>query len=266
MERFIDNRYHDVIRNDYPGLVQRIRTAADKTGIAVLENFIHPDFLAELRASVDQLTPLSYQSGKRKPLRGSDLNDSGFSEVAFSDFMVQLANDILAGSNVHLEASDIHAVVGILVGDEGQDAVKEWHFDATYLTCAMPIVMPPPGERDGKFRIWPNVRKFSQSRWRNRLYWNLAKIGLLRRLVKSYTVNFVPGNLYFFYGFRSYHGTEELDTRALRANCLINFGGPFFDLEKGKTIEYGKQGARGQLSTATPAPNEVQSPVLTPRR
>jgi hypothetical protein len=241
MQRFINDCYHEEIQNDYAGLVRRIRTALDSTGLAVLDNFIHPDFLAELRSSVDRLTPLSYAGGKRKPLVGADLKNTGFYEITLSDFAVQLANDILKPFNVSVEAADIHSVLGILVGEQGQDSVRGWHFDATYLTMAMPVVMPPPsGDRDGKFRIWPNVRPFSQSPWRNRLYWNLAKIALLRRLVKSFTINFVPGSLYFFYGFRSYHGTEDLDPNQLRANCLINFGGPLFDLQKGKAIKYGK--------------------------
>jgi hypothetical protein len=240
-QRFINDCYHEEIRNDYAGLVRRIRSQIDETGVGVLENFIHQDFLSTLRAAVDQFTPISYASGKRKPLIAEDLKDSVFYEVAFSDFVIQLANDILAPFNIHVEAADIHPVLGILVGEQGQDAVKGWHFDATYLTMAMPIVMPAPsGGGDGKFRIWPNVRRFSQRAWENRLYWNLAKIGLLRRMVKSFTINFVPGNLYFFYGFRSYHGTEELDTKRLRANCLINFGGPFFDLQKGKIVRYTK--------------------------
>jgi len=244
MERFINNSYHDVICNHYAGFVRGLRHTLDETGLAVLENFIHPDFLAELRASVDQLTPLCYQGGKRKPLIGVELQNTGFWEVAFSDFVIQLANDILAAFNVRIEPSDIHPAMNILIGENGQDAVKGWHFDATYLTMAMPVIMPSAGAGDGKFRIWPNVRRFSQSAWQNRMYWNLAKIDLLRRLVKNHAINFVPGNLYFFYGFRSYHGTEDLDTRQLRANCLVNFGGPLFDLEKGKIVRYTRQGAR----------------------
>jgi len=241
LPRFINDCYHEEIRNDYAGLVRRLRTGLDNTGLAVLENFIHPEFLAELRSSVDQLRPLSYASGKRKPLVGSELQNTGFWEVTFSDFVIQLANDVLEPFHIRLEASDIHSVLGILIGENGQDTVRGWHFDATYLTMAMPIVMPPPtGDRDGKFIIWPNIRQFSQSAWRNRLYSNLARVGFLRRLVKKLAVNFVPGSLYFFYGFRSYHGTDELDPKQLRANCLINFGGPFFDLQKGKVVRYAK--------------------------
>jgi|HubBroStandDraft_2_1064218.scaffolds.fasta_scaffold335747_1 hypothetical protein len=241
MQRFINDRYHEVIKNDYAGLVKRVRTSIDETGLAVVEDFIHPDFLTELRANVTELTPLCYQGGKRKYLIGGDLEKTAAWEVAFSDFTIQLANDILSPFHVHLEASDIHPVMNILVGEKGQDSVRGWHFDATYLTMAMPVVMPEPtGDRDGKFRIWPNVRPFSQSKLSDRFYSNVARVQLFQRFVNHLSINFVPGNLYFFYGFRSYHGTEDLDASKLRANCLINFGGPLFDLQKGKQIQYTK--------------------------
>lgn len=239
MERFINDTYQSVIQNDYAGFVEGIRGKMDKTGMAVLENFLHPDFLAELRANVEQLTPSCYQNGKRKYLVGGDLENTGFWEIAFSDFALKLSNDILRSFNVQVESRDIHPAMNILIGENGQDTVKAWHFDATYLTIAMPVVMPPPnGGADGKFRIWPNVRQFSQSRWQHALYCKFAKTPVFQRFVRNQAINFIPGNLYFFYGFRSYHGTDDLDSKQLRANCLINFGGPFFDLEKGKFIKY----------------------------
>ena len=239
MERFINNKYQWVIQDDYAGFVGRIRREIDEKGMSVLESFLDPAFLAELQTSVDELTPACYQNGQRKYLVGSDLQNTGFWEVTFSDFILKLANDILQAFHVQLESTDIHPVMNILTGDQGQGPVGAWHFDATYLTIAMPVVMPPPGgERDGKFRIWPNVRPFSQSKLQHKLYCNLAKTGAFQKMARNYAVNFVPGSLYFFYGFRSYHGTDELDPWQLRANCLMNFGGPFFDLQKGKIIKY----------------------------
>ena len=239
MERFINDSYESVIQNDYAGFVDRLRGEMDKSGMAVLENFLSPNFLAELRTNVEQLTPICYQNGKRKYLIGADLQNTGFWEVAFSDFALKLSNDILKRFNVQLESADIHPAVNILLGEQGQDTVHGWHFDATYLTIAMPVVMPPPSSgRDGKFRIWPNVRQFSQSKWQHKLYSNVAETHLFQRMAKNYAINFVPGNLYFFYGFRSFHGTDDLDGQQLRANCLINFGGPFFDLQKGKVVKY----------------------------
>ena len=172
-------------------------------------------------------------------MAGADLKDTEFWEVAFSDFVVKIANDILNTFNIQIDPVDIHPAMNILIGDHGQDTVHAWHFDATYLTIAMPVVMPTPtGERDGKFRIWPNVRPFSQSKLQNKIYSNVVKTSLFQKMAHSYAINFVPGSLYFFYGFRSYHGTDDLDSRQMRANCLINFGGPFFDLQRGKVVKY----------------------------
>ena len=65
MERFISDTYKSVVEKDYAGFVDRIRAEMDETGMSVVEDFLHPDFLAELRTSVDELTPICYQNGKR---------------------------------------------------------------------------------------------------------------------------------------------------------------------------------------------------------
>jgi len=240
-ERFVSDRYRDEIQSGYEGLVQRLRNALDDRGLAILEGFIHPDFLGELRSTVERLTPWCYEGGRRRAAVGTDLEHTAFHEITFSDFIIRLANDILAPFHVQVDPADVHPVVNVLVGKQGQQYVNSYHFDATYLTIAMPVVMPPPSaDRDGKFRYWPNVRPFSQSAWQNRLYWKFFNVDFLRNMVRSESVNFVPGDLYFFYGFRSFHGTADLDPEQLRANCLMNFGGPFFDLEKGKILRYPK--------------------------
>lgn len=54
-----------------------------------------------------------------------------------------MVNDILEQFNVHVEPDEIHPVLNILAGEKGQDSLKGWHFDGTYLTIPMPIAMPP---------------------------------------------------------------------------------------------------------------------------
>ena len=49
MQRFINESYRDQIQNNYQGLVQKVRTTIDKTGLAVLEDFIPSRFFGELR-------------------------------------------------------------------------------------------------------------------------------------------------------------------------------------------------------------------------
>src|SRR5271155_1574755 len=118
MQRFISDKYRQEILSDYPGFVRRIRGKLDETGLAVLDDFIDPSFLGELRTNVDQLTPVCYANGKRKHLVGHDLDNTGFMEITYSDFLVKLANDILAPFNVQIEATDIHPVINILIGEQ----------------------------------------------------------------------------------------------------------------------------------------------------
>src|ERR1700730_7698495 len=81
IDRFIDESYREKIWNDYAGFVSSIRKSMDDTGIAIVENFIHPDFLAELRCAVDRFTPICCEGEKRKSLIGGDLRDTGFYEI-----------------------------------------------------------------------------------------------------------------------------------------------------------------------------------------
>ena len=237
-ERFIAAAYRRRIEADYPGLVRELKDGLDG-GLAVLENFIAPAFLTELQASITPLAIECYGGGERRPLIGGDLRGTLFHEVTYAAFLRRLVNDLLADFQVHLEREDSYPVLNILAGVQGQRAVHDWHFDATYLTIAMPVIVPPPETpRGGKLRIWPNVRRFSQNLTLNRIYWNAAKWPIMRRAVRNFAVHLVPGNLYLFYGFRCYHGIEELDPDQLRAVCLMNFGGPLFDREKGKRLSY----------------------------
>jgi hypothetical protein len=239
-ERFIAKEYLRRALADYCGFVREVKLMLEGDGLATLDSFLDPAFLSQLQASIAPLTARCYAGGKRRPLIGGDLEGTLFYEVTFSRFILQLANDLLSGFDVHLEPQDAHPVLNILTGAEGQDQVKDWHFDATYLTIVMPVIVPSPAAgQDGKFRIWPNVRQFSQNKMLDRVYRNLARLNIVRRAVRNFAVNLIPGNLYFFYGFRCYHGVGELDPNQLRAVCLMNYGGPLFDRLKGKWIRTG---------------------------
>jgi hypothetical protein len=239
MSRFLSSSARELIERDYDGLVRAIKRDMDDKGLAVAQDFISPEFLAEMRSCADRLTPVCYEGGKRKPLIGAELDGTVFAEVAFSEFLLRLTNDLLAGFGVRLGRQDVYPAMNILLGPHGQALVKGWHFDATYLTVAVPVTMPPAAVPDsGQFRIWPNVRRFSQNKLFHRLYSNLMRLAVVRRLVKSYVINFIPGNLYFFYGFRSYHGTDLLDPDHKRVNCLINCGGPMYDRGNGRAHRY----------------------------
>jgi hypothetical protein len=48
-------------------------------------------------------------------------------------------------------------------------------------------------------------------------------------LLKPLKVKLVPGNVYFFWGYRSLHANEPCDPHLLRCTALYHFGNPHAD-------------------------------------
>jgi hypothetical protein len=83
--------------------------------------------------------------------------------------------------------------------------------------------------------MFANARKVRSS-----YFWNVAdKIVLLNpvaqwvlhkaaksRLLKPTRIPMVPGNAYFFWGYRSIHTNEPTDADKVRATALFHYGNP----------------------------------------
>ena len=98
--------------------------------------------------------------------------------------------------------------------------------------------MIPTEGLNGKLVMAPNVRPIRSSY----LFNLIDKIILdnpvtqmfLRRayrlgLLKLKQIPMVPGNLYFFWGYRSVHANEACDPDKIRATALFHFGDPHAD-------------------------------------
>jgi hypothetical protein len=222
------------MENDFDGFMRSVSRSLDTDGIAAIEGFFKPDALEQMKTYA--LGKLDFcTKGKRTPLVGDDLKGTIFFDMAKSQLLVRISNALIQKFAYSVSAEDIYPVVNILHGPATQDGVHAFHFDASFLTAAVPVSM---GDRSrvnrGQFRIYPNLRSFSTNWLLNKFYWNVMKLKLARDRLKHTFVDFEVGNLYLFYGYRSYHGTEPLDVDILRVNCLLNIGGPGFDETKKK--------------------------------
>jgi hypothetical protein len=227
MDDLIQPDHRLAFTNDRPRFVRNIKRDLDTRGIAVLQNFFTPAAVEKMREAALERYDACLGGAERKYLVGDDLEGSIFLQIASSDFVQEVSNPILRPFGYQVDRTDVYPVLNVLQGAKAQDAINNYHFDATFLTLAVPVIMPDATwAKRGSFRIWPNVRRFSTGWIREKFFWRVMRTRLLRDFFTSLTVDFVPGNLYFFYGFRSWHGTGDLDETALRANCLINVGGP----------------------------------------
>lgn len=233
MEDLIQSKYRTTLAADRSELARKIKRDLDTRGIAELPNFFTPEALERMRDDVRRNYEICLGGPKLKALFREELNGTIFGELSASDFIHDVCNRIVEPFCRHIDKSEIYPVLNIIEGPKGLVNVNVHHFDATYVTLAVPVVMPPADAPSrGPFRIWPNVRDFSTNWLKNKFFWRIMRIPFLRDRFRNLTVDFVPGNLYFFYGFRSWHGIGDYDGSTLRANCLINAGGPYETRDK----------------------------------
>ena len=87
----------------------------------------------------------------------------------------------------------------------------------------------------GDLVIFPNMRRVRPSYLLNLLdkvmFENKPAQALLRRLARkrrfgATAIRLTPGDIYFFWGYRSLHANEVCDPGELRATALLHYGNP----------------------------------------
>jgi hypothetical protein len=109
-----------------------------------------------------------------------------------------------------------------------------FHFDSYVLTLLLPIEVPA-GKDNGELILLPNVRPIR--RWYTSnlidkvLLDNALAQWFLRRMARLHPQRFVritltPGDLYFFWGYRSIHTNAPCDIDKIRATALLHYADP----------------------------------------
>jgi hypothetical protein len=95
----------------------------------------------------------------------------------------------------------------------------------------VPILIPTKGQR-GDFLMFPNTRRIRSAYLTNLidkvLVDNKISQWILKRVARSghfgvKRISLVPGNLYFFWGYRSIHTNKPCDPDQLRSTALFHF-------------------------------------------
>ncbi len=181
-------------------------------------------------------------------LRYSDMDPCMFTRLKESPALKVFLSRILEASGVVLNGDihhDIHHVIRYTNGKYNNRDAHLYHFDAYNLTLLMPLLTPiEPKLSCGDLIVFPNIRKFSANLFKNIFF----KVAFQNRLVRAFaskdwfrkmfnctTVMVKPGNIYIFYGFRTYHGNIELEDNLIRATALFHYHNPLYD---SKIISY----------------------------
>jgi hypothetical protein len=130
-----------------------------------------------------------------------------------------------------------HQVLRCLTGSSGREHSMVFHFDSHVLAVLLPIEVPA-GKDSGELIVLPNIRAI-RSRYASNLIdkilvRNPVSQRILRGMAKSrperfVRISLVPGNLYFFWGYRSIHANAPCDIEKIRATALFHYGDPHSD-------------------------------------
>lgn len=214
--------------------VQRLVAEIDRTGFAVLPNFIGAEALAKLQAFVTGA--VAQAGGEYRVLNGAEpvagtLLAELPADAGFSSLLQRLYEGAMRRT---APTQAIYQVLRCLAGETGLPECFIFHYDSYVVTLLLPILIPTRGKR-GHLIMWPNLRRVRPAYVLNlldklivdnRLTQLVLKRLFQSGLLKLRRVEMVPGNLYIFWGYRSLHTNEPCDPQNIRSTALFHFGDP----------------------------------------
>ena len=227
-----------LIANIYPNDVSQLLQSIETQGYAVLENAVTDEGLSWFRQWIEEV---SGGSGQGYHAIFGDVEKIDHTPLAalsengdFRQLMQSMAEKSLGRP---LPEQNILAVLRCVQGESGKKKTNTFHYDASVITALLPVEIPLQGEARGDLVLFPNLRPFrasvlfnviEKSLMQNRLARYLLTKAIKCRLLKPMTLYLKPGNLYFFYGYRSLHANGACDPAFRRATALFHFGDPHY--------------------------------------
>ncbi len=214
--------------------IARIAKEIDQRGYGAIENYISSEELAPLRAFAE--IRVQEAGGEYVGLAGADaVHGTLLSELPRSaEFRTLCRRLYELGTGTCAPEGDFYQVLRCLQGSSGQRHSHRFHYDSYVLTALIPITIPETG-MSGDLVLLPNARAIRSSYLANMLdkiaVDNPLSQAFLRAAARRNRLGMVrirlrPGNIYFFWGYRSIHANEACDRDRLRATALFHYADP----------------------------------------
>ncbi|WP_457148058.1 hypothetical protein [Mycobacterium sp. URHB0021] len=216
--------------------VTDIARKLDRTGFLCLKDVVSPAWLAEARAGVDASLAEYGETDFCVVNPGREAGTPAHRFITDPDVRATMSGLVTdRWPRAFVEDEEIETVLRVLAGPERAATSYAFHYDATVITMLVPLYIPAAGTgRSGELVVFANKRPFRRSAVmnivdkiaaQNPLYRKYA-VRKLRRAPEKYSVVLEPGNVYLFWGYRTYHGNGPCATDTVRATLLLHLGDP----------------------------------------
>ena len=212
-----------------------IASQLDEEGLVCIENVVDPAWIG---LAQDYVSRLVEQKGRRYfslnwPARELGSPPAGLTDdPAMRQLMASLAR--IGCPKAALDA-EIYAGLRVVAGSTGDEKSLIHHYDKYVITAVVPILIPPgPKRLAGEFIIFPNRRGYRRFALFNIIEKAIVQSGWYQRRFTSRLPEgdipeiklLKPGNLYLFWGYRSYHSNFPADADLVRATLILHYGDP----------------------------------------
>ena len=209
----------------------------ENDGFYCFENLINQNELNSLTQLVRE--KLRENNNKYFFLADQKLNNTVINGHEFISKFEKLFQKLSLNLNLkNFNNQKIYKVLRVITGNKNEKESYRYHFDAHLFTVLVPIIIPKrENSNNGNLIIFPNIRKVIDSLYLNIIqkiiYQNRFTKFLLKNNYifknKSILLKLIPGNVYIFYGYRTLHGNQSIDSRDVRATLLMHFYDIFND-------------------------------------
>ena len=213
-----------------PRLVHDIETK----GFACISNYLRLTDLERMQRFVNGT--IAQKEKEYVHFNGPDaVRGSGLEELAHSRPFVRLMHDLYqcGTGNTPIE-EDFYQVLRCLAGRSGRKNSLIFHYDSYVVTALVPILIPKDG-LCGDLLMYPNTRKIRNAYLFNAIDKVLLDNPVTQRVLRAcidrkgispLRIKMMPGNIYFFWGYRSIHTNEPCEADKIRATALFHYANP----------------------------------------
>ena len=214
--------------------VRRLVSDMNADGFGMIENFVPDRVMSRMRAFV------ASEMSRRGPgyvgfVGRAAVADSVFARIGETPSFVAMLHRIYQlGTGRPVPDADLYQVLRCLAGESGKGHSLIFHYDSFVVTALLPVEIPD-ARKAGDLVMLPNrrrIRRFYISSLLdkvmldNRLTQSALRLMHRTGLLRMTRIKMIPGNAYFFWGYRSVHANEACDPAHTRATALYHFGNP----------------------------------------
>jgi hypothetical protein len=209
----------------------------DRAGVGMIPDYVPADQLDRMRCFVDGA--IAAAGHQYVGFVGRDaVAGSVFADLSASPAFRALMHRVYErGTRRRAPDAELYQVLRCLAGETGKAHSLIFHYDSYVVTALIPVKIPREG-RTGDLVMLPFQRGLRRTYFANLIdkvlldnkatQWALrlmCKVGML----PLKRVKMIPGNIYFFWGYRTIHANEACDPANVRATALYHFANPHAD-------------------------------------